>query len=73
MCFPLESRLDAEVNNLEQACASEKAANLLEAEKLQLAHEKLQLDGPDQLRDIKAHSLRVSRAQQLLTTLKVLF
>lgn len=63
--------MDAEVNSLEQACASEKAANLLEAEELKLAHEKLLLDGPDQLRDIQAHTLRISRAQQLLATLKV--
>lgn len=69
-CRMLRTRLDTEVNSLEQACASEKAANLLEAEELKLAHEKLLLDGPNQLRNIQAHTLRISRAQQLLATMK---
>jgi hypothetical protein len=67
----LQRRLDTEANQLEQACASSRAANLVEAETLKLAHEELLLLGPEQLRDMQAHGLRLTRAQQLLTTLKV--
>jgi hypothetical protein len=64
-------RLDTENNQLEEACAASRGSNAIEAETLKLAHEKLLLLGPDQLRDIQAHGLRLSNAQQLLTTLKV--
>jgi hypothetical protein len=67
----LTRRLDSENNQLEQVCASTRASNLIEAETQKLAHEKLLLLGPDQLRAVQAHSLRLSRAQQLLVTLKV--
>ena len=67
----LTCRLDSENNQLEEACAATRASNLIEAETQKLAHEKLLLLGPDRLRAVQAHTLRLSRAQQLLTTLKV--
>ena len=67
----MTSRLDSESNQLEQVCASSRASNLIEAETQKLAHERLLLLGPDQLRAVQAHTLRLNRAQQLLTALKV--
>lgn len=64
-------RLDSKNNQLEQVCASTRASNLIEAETQKLAHEKLLLLGPDQMRAVQAHGLRLSRAQQLLAALKV--
>lgn len=60
-----------EVDELEQQCSSRHAACLIDAEKLQLAHEKLQLNGPDQARDMEVHTRSIGRAQKLLKTLKV--
>ncbi len=74
-CSPCRAKSDGrvakEVDELEQQCSSRHAACLIDAEKLQLAHEKLQLNGPDQARDMEVHTRSIGRAQKLLKTLKV--
>ncbi len=56
---------------LERECHSQRAAHTIDAEKLRLAHERLQLDAPEQRREVEAHAHSIGAVRKLLSAVKV--